>query len=72
MSNQPLTSPKQLSKTPENVFFYPGNGQNEPLRGPNFDLNIQFLRSYERERQGPDRRYPSLKNAELFNLFPVS
>ena len=36
---QLLNNPNQLSKSPENGFFDPETVQNNPLRGPNFDLN---------------------------------
>ena len=33
--NQFLNTPKQLSKRQKNDFHDAGNGQNDPLRGPN-------------------------------------
>ena len=33
---------RRFSKSPENGFFDPEYGQNDPLRGPNFDQNFDF------------------------------
>ena len=33
---------RRFSKSPENGFFDPEYGQNDPLRGPNFDQHFDF------------------------------
>ena len=38
ISKQPLNSSKTTFKNPRKRVFHPENCQNDPLRGPNFDL----------------------------------
>ena len=35
-----LTTLEGPTKNLENIFFEPENGQNDPLRGPNFELKF--------------------------------